>query len=173
MPAFFVTFQNAMEHTLQERIAAIIEPSLTSMGYGLVQVRLMESNHRRTLQIMAERLDEKNMTVDDCASISHQVSALLDVEDPISEAYSLEVSSPGIDRPLIKRTDFERYVGYDAKAETKLPIDGRKRFKGIITKVEGDEFVITLEEGKSARIPLHNLHSAKLLLTDRLIKEHS
>ncbi len=161
-----------MEHTLQERIAKIIEPSLTGMGYGLVLVRMMESGHRRTLQIMAERLDEKNMTVDDCAAISHQVSALLDVEDPISGAYSLEISSPGVDRPLIKREDFERNIGYDAKAETKLPIEGRKRFKGVITGVEGDEIVMKLTEGNVARIALHNLHSAKLLLTDKLIERH-
>ena len=161
-----------MEHTLQERITGIIEPSLTGMGYSVVQVRMMESGHRRTLQIMAERLDNKNMTVEDCAAISHQVSALLDVEDPISEAYSLEISSPGIDRPLIKRRDFERYIGHDAKAETKLPIEGRKRFKGVITGVEGDDIIMKLAEGNVARIALHNLHSANLLLTDKLIKEH-
>jgi ribosome maturation factor RimP len=161
-----------MEHTLQERIAAIIEPSLTGMGYALVQVRMMESNHRRTLQIMAERLDEKNMTVEDCAAISHQVSALLDVEDPIKEAYALEISSPGIDRPLITRADFERHLGFDVKAESKMAIEGRKRFKGVITGVEGDEIVMTLTEGNVARIALHNLHSAKLLLTDKLIERH-
>lgn len=161
-----------MEHTLQERVAAIIEPSMADMGYTLVQVRMIESG-RRTLQIMAERKDEQNMTVDDCAAISHQVSALLDVEDPIKGAYSLEISSPGIDRPLIKLADFERYTGYDAKAETKLPVEGRKRFKGIISGVEGQDVLITLEEGKTARIAIGNVQSAKLLLTDRLLKEHA
>lgn len=161
-----------MEHTLQERIAAIVEPSLQGMGYGLVQVRLMESSHRRTLQIMAERTDGKNMTVDDCAAISHQVSALLDVEDPIAGAYSLEISSPGIDRPLIKRADFEKFLGYDAKMESKLPIDGRKRFKGVLTAVEGDDIVMATEQGTTARVALHNLHSAKLLLTDKLIERY-
>jgi len=162
-----------MEHTLQERVGAIIEPSLTGMGYALVQVRLMESNHRRTLQIMAERVDNKNMTVDDCAAISHQVSALLDVEDPISGAYSLEISSPGIDRPLIKLADFERYKTHDAKVETKLPVNARKRFKGVIAGIEGDDVLIKLPEGDVSRIAIENIQSAKLLLTDRLIKEHA
>lgn len=161
-----------MEHTLRERIEAIIGPSLTGMGYELVQVRLIEGAKRRTLQIMAERLDQVNMTVDDCAAISHQVSALLDVEDPIKQAYSLEISSPGIDRPLIKRKDFEKYVGHDAKIETNLPVDGRKRFKGVLAGVKGDSISITLSEGPTATIDLHNIHAAKLLLTDRLIKEH-
>lgn len=174
LPAFFVTWSSGffMDYTLQDRIATIIEPSLTSMGYALVQVRMMESNHRRTLQIMAERLDEKNMTVDDCAAISHQVSALLDVEDPITGAYSLEISSPGIDRPLIKKADFERFAGFEAKVESKLAIGGRKRFKGRIAGVEADDILVTLDEGGVARIPLHNLHSAKLLLTDELIERH-
>lgn len=161
-----------MEHTLQERVAGIIEPSLTGMGYALVQVKLTEGN-RRTLQIMAERTDNKNMTVEDCAAISHQVSALLDVEDPIKGAYTLEVSSPGIDRPLIKRADFERYVTYDAKVETRLPINGRKRFKGVISAVEGDDVLIKMPEGDTPRIAIENIHAAKLLLTDRLIKEHA
>ncbi len=159
-----------MEHTLHDRIAAIIEPSLTGMGYALVQVRMIEGA-RRTLQIMAERVDGKNMTVDDCATISHSVSALLDVEDPIKGAYTLEVSSPGIDRPLVKRADFERFAGFEAKLETKLPLDGRRRFKGRIKAVEGEEIVMDTAEGQ-ARIPHHSVQSAKLLLTNELINWH-
>lgn len=160
-----------MEHTLHDKIAAIIEPSLAGMGYSLVQIRLMEGG-RRTLQIMAERRDGKNMTVDDCADISHSVSALLDVEDPIKGTYTLEVSSPGIDRPLVKREDFERFIGFEAKLETKLPVESRRRFKGRLKAVEGDMIVMQTAEGTDARIPLSSMQSAKLLLTDELIDWH-
>lgn len=160
-----------MSQTLQERIAQIIEPSLKAMGYELVQIRLMEGG-RRTLQIMAERLDGVNMTVEDCADISHQVSALLDVEDPIPGAYSLEISSPGIDRPLIKPEDFARFAGFDAKIEMKLPIEGRKRFKGRLNGVEGETALLTFDN-MQVRLPIHNMLSAKLVLTDELIDWHS
>ncbi len=156
---------------MYDKIAAIIEPSLNGMGYSLVQIRLMEGG-RRTLQIMAERIDGRNMTVDDCATISHSVSALLDVEDPIKDAYTLEVSSPGIDRPLVKLPDFERYSGFDAKVETKLPIEGRKRFKGKIKAVEGETIVMQTAEGAQARIAYNMIQSAKLVLTDELIDWH-
>jgi ribosome maturation factor RimP len=158
-----------MEHVLNERIAAIIESSLVNMGYSLVQVRMM-GGERRTLQIMAERTDGKNMTVEDCADISHNVSALLDVEDPISGAYTLEVSSPGIDRPLVKLSDFERFSNFEAKLESKIPIEGRKRFKGRLKGVEGEEICLQTTEGEEYRIPFRNVHSAKLLLTEELLK---
>ncbi len=155
---------------LHEKIAAIIEPSLVNMGYSLVQIRMLQGG-RRTLQIMAERRDGRNMTVDDCADISHSVSALLDVEDPIKEMYTLEVSSPGIDRPLVKIEDFARFAKFEAKLETKTPIEGRKRFKGRIAGVEGDDIVIEMD-GARIPIPFHNVHAAKLLLTDELIDWH-
>jgi len=158
-----------MESSLQEKIAAIIEPSLAGMGYALVQIRLIEGG-RRTLQIMAERADGRNMTVEDCATISHNVSALLDVEDPIKGAYTLEVSSPGIDRPLVKCEDFARFAGFEAKLETKLPIEGRRRFKGRLKALEGEDIVMETVEGVTARIPYPMVQSAKLLLTDELIK---
>lgn len=154
--------------SLTDTVASIIEPSLVGMGYTLVQVRLSEGG-RRTLQIMAERVDGKNMTVDDCADISRNVSALLDVDDPIKGAYNLEVSSPGIDRPLIKLADFTRYAGFDAKLETKTPIAGRKRFKGRIAGVDGETIALQTTDGK-ATIPYGMVQSAKLLLTDELIK---
>jgi ribosome maturation factor RimP len=156
---------------LQEKISAIIEPSLGAMGYALVQVRLSEGG-RRTLQIMAERTDGKNMTVDDCADISHSVSALLDVEDPIEGAYTLEVSSPGIDRPLVKLADFVRFKGFEAKLETKLSVASRKRFKGRLKDVEGETIVMQTVEGAVVNIPFHSVQSAKLLLTDELIDWH-
>jgi ribosome maturation factor RimP len=160
-----------MDNTLHDRIAAIIEPPLANMGYSLVQIRLREGG-QRTLQIMAERKDGRNMTVDDCADISHNVSALLDVEDPIPGAYTLEISSPGIDRPLVKLEDFRRFKGFEAKLETKLPIEGRKRFKGKIHGVEGEEISMRTAEGVQARIPFHMVQSAKLVLTDELIDWH-
>jgi ribosome maturation factor RimP len=124
---------------------------------------------RRTLQIMAERTDGKNMTVDDCADISHNVSALLDVEDPIPGAYTLEISSPGIDRPLVKLADFERYSGFDAKLETKMPLEGRRRFKGKLRGVEKEEILMRMDNA-DVRVPFRMVQSAKLLLTDELIK---
>jgi ribosome maturation factor RimP len=156
---------------LNDRIAAIIEPSLTGMGYSLVQIRLSEGG-RRTLQIMAERNDGAAMTVEDCATISHSVSALLDVEDPITDAYTLEISSPGIDRPLVKRADYERFTGFEIKLETKMAVEGRKRFKGRIKALEDKELLLATAEGQMARIPLAMVNSAKLLLTDELLKWH-
>lgn len=170
LPAFFIT-GNMDALTLHDKIDAIIAPSLGDMGYALVQIKLSEGS-RRTLQIMAERKDGANMTVEDCAAISHQVSALLDVEDPIKGAYTLEVSSPGIDRPLIRREDFERFAGFEAKLESKLPIDGRKRFKGRIAAVEGDDIVFETAEKQVVRIPLRQVYASKLLLTDELIDWH-
>jgi ribosome maturation factor RimP len=158
-----------MEATLHDRIATIIAPSLNAMGYELVQIRLMEGG-RRTLQIMAERKDSKGMTTDDCADISRTVSALMDVEDPIKDAYVLEISSPGIDRPLVKRADFERFSGFEAKLETRLPIEGRKRFKGRLKGVEAENIVVDTVEGNTVRIPLDMVQTAKLLLTEELLK---
>lgn len=155
---------------ITEKVIEIIEPSLRAMGYNLVQVRLFEGG-KRTLQIMAERIDDKSMTVDDCADISRNVSALLDVEDPIQGAYHLEISSPGIDRPLTKLDDFTRFNGYEIKLETKLPQDGRKRFKGRIAGVAGNDITLILEDGPNAVIPHDMVRSAKLLLTDELIKK--
>lgn len=159
-----------MEFVLQDKIAAIIEPSLKDMGYDIVQIRFIESG-RHTLQIMAERMDGKNMTVDDCADISHSVSALLDVEDPIKGQYTLEISSPGIDRPLVKLQDFERFNGYEAKLETKLPIDGQKRFKGRLRGTENNNIALETEDGIKKSIPFNAIRSAKLLLTDELLKK--
>lgn len=159
-----------MELVIHDKIAAIIEPSLAAMGYNIVQIRLIEGG-RRTLQIMAERIDNKNMTVDDCADISYNVSALLDVEDPIQGAYNLEVSSPGVDRPLVKIVDFERFSGFEAKLETKLAIDGRKRFKGRLKGLQEKNILMETEEGTTSVIPFNMVRSAKLLLTDELLKK--
>src|SRR6056297_577352 len=126
---------------IDRRMAEIIAPVIEDMGFELVRVRLM-GGKTQTLQIMAERPDG-GIEVNDCAEISNAISAVLDVEDPILDAYTLEVSSPGIDRPLTRLKDFEAFEGYEAKLETAELIDGRKRFKGMLAGVEGDEVLIT------------------------------
>ena len=149
-------------------IARIIEPSLEAMGYRLVRVIQTGGQHRPTLQVMAERRDEAAMTVDDCAEISRSVSALLDVADPIAGAYTLEVSSPGIDRPLVHAEDYDRFAGFEARIELLTPHDGRKRFRGRLLGREGDA-VRLVAEGSEFRLPLGAIARAKLVLTDDLI----
>jgi ribosome maturation factor RimP len=149
------------------RIAQTIEPSLEAMGYRLVRV-VITSGRRATLQVMAERLDDQPMTVDDCAQISHSVSALLDVADPIPGAYMLEISSPGIDRPLVRTEDYDRFTGFEAKIELARPIDGRKRFRGRLLGTSRGNVRLATETGE-AELPLDAVGRAKLVLTDDLI----
>ncbi|HYG85286.1 MAG TPA: ribosome maturation factor RimP [Azospirillum sp.] len=150
------------------RIEQIITPSVEALGYEIVRVLLL-GGQRPTLQIMAERTDGAPMTVEDCADISRSVSALLDVEDPIAGAYTLEVSSPGLDRPLTRLKDFERFAGFTAKLETRLAIDGRKRFKGMLKGVEGEDIILDAEGGP-ARVTFDNVLRAKLVITDELLR---
>jgi ribosome maturation factor RimP len=159
---------------IDRRLAEIVQPTIEGMGFELVRVRLM-GGQKKTLQIMAER-PEGGIEVDDCARISTAVSAVLDVEDPLSDAYTLEVSSPGIDRPLTRLKDFETWSGYEAKLETQEAIDGRKRFRGSLAGVEDDEVLLTLEaEGDAGEVTIglkfEWLSDAKLVLTDELIRE--
>lgn len=156
--------------SLVEQIEALISPSLTSMGFELVQVKFMDGKRSQTLQIMAQRPDG-TMSLDDCTEVSRQVSAVLDVEDVISAAYRLEVSSPGIDRPLVKLADYTTYLGHQAKIETVLPVDGRKRFSGPLKAVEGNDIIITVD-GRDYALPFADIQQAKLVLTDALIKAH-
>jgi len=149
-------------------VARIIEPSLDAMGYRLVRLMQTGGPRRPTLQIMAERRDEAPMTVEDCAEISRSVSALLDVADPIASAYMLEVSSPGIDRPLVRPEDYDRFAGFDARIELDEPLDGRKRFKGKLLGRDSDVVRLAAETGE-VRLPLAVIARAKLLLTDELI----
>ncbi len=149
------------------RIAQTIEPSLEAMGYRLVRV-VITSGRRATLQVMAERLDDQPMTVDDCAQISHSVSALLDVADPIPGAYMLEISSPGIDRPLVRTEDYDRFTGFEAKIELARPIDGRKRFRGRLLGTSRGNVRLATETGET-ELPLDAVGRAKLVLTDDLI----
>jgi ribosome maturation factor RimP len=153
------------------RIEQIIAPSVEALGYEIVRVLLLGGD-RPTLQIMAERIDGAPMTVEDCADISRSISALLDVEDPIAGAYTLEVSSPGLDRPLTRLKDFERFAGFTVKLETRLAIDGRKRFKGTLTGIEGDDVLLDAESGP-ARVPFDNVLRAKLVITDELLRATS
>ncbi|MEM8694212.1 MAG: ribosome maturation factor RimP [Pseudomonadota bacterium] len=153
---------------IDRRLAEIITPVIEDLGYELVRVRLM-SGKETTLQIMADK-PEGGIEVDDCGAISTAVSATLDVEDPILDAYTLEVSSPGIDRPLTRLKDFDMFEGYEAKLETDELIDGRRRFKGVLAGVEDDEVLINVAEG-TIGLKFEWLSDAKLVLTDELIKE--
>jgi ribosome maturation factor RimP len=156
------------------RISEMVEPSLEAAGYRLVRVQFSGAGPR-TLQIMAEPLDGRGMTVDDCAAISRTVSAILDVEDPIVGAYTLEVSSPGIDRPLVSPEDFARFAGFEAKIETRTARDGRRRYRGRLAGCT-DGIIQIVVAGKSGEethaIPFQDVGAAKLVLTDDLIAAH-
>lgn len=153
---------------IDRRIRSVITPTIEALGFELVRVRLM-SGKKSTLQIMAER-PEGGIEVDECARISRAVSAALDVEDPISGEYVLEVSSPGIDRPLTRLKDFERYADYEVRLETSEMIEGRRRFKGVLHGVEGSEVLIEIAEG-TIGLQFDWLLDAKLVLTDELVAE--
>ncbi len=153
---------------IDRRLAEILLPVIEGMGFELVRLRFM-GGKTKTLQIMAQRPDG-GIEVDECAEISTAVSAVLDVEDPIDENFTLEVSSPGIDRPLTRLKDFESWEGYEAKLETTELIDGRRRFKGILAGTEGDEVLIEVEEG-TIGLKFDWLSDAKLVLTDDLIRD--
>lgn len=157
---------------IDRRLADIVGPVIEGLGFELVRIRLM-GGRTRILQIMVDRPDG-GIEVDECATVSTAVSAVLDVEDPIEDNYVLEVSSPGIDRPLTRLKDFDMWEGYEARLETSELIDGRRRFKGVIEGTEGDEVLIEIEEGGqplTIGLKFEWLSDAKLLLTDELIAE--
>jgi len=158
---------------IDRRLAEIVTPTVEGMGFRLVRLRLM-GGKRITLQVMAERAPDTEgagtMEVEDCARLSRALSAVLDVEDPIEREYTLEVSSPGIDRPLTRLEDFDRWEGHEARLETVEMIDGRKRFKGILAGTEGTEVLIEVEQG-TIGLEFDWLADAKLVLTDELISE--
>lgn len=153
---------------LTDRIAQMVSPSLEAMGYEVVRVQL-SGGQRQILQVMADRLDQKPMNVEDCADISRTISALLDVEDPISTAYTLEVSSPGIDRPLVRPKDFKRFAGFEARLEAKVPVEGRKRFRGTLLGLDEEGAVLMDSDAGQLRIAFSDIGRAKLILTDELI----
>ncbi|MEP9354215.1 ribosome maturation factor RimP [Xanthobacter sp. KR7-65] len=156
------------------RVAAIASGVLAGLGYRLVRVKVTNRDGG-TVQIMAERPDG-TMSIDDCEAASRALSPVLDVEDPISSAYRLEMSSPGIDRPLVRLSDFVRWAGHEVKVEMAVPVDGRKRFRGLLVGAEGDEAVVRrldarADEEPTVRLPLSDIHDARLVLTDALIRE--
>ena len=153
---------------IDRRLAEIAQPVIEGMGFELVRLRLM-GGKTDILQIMAEK-PSGGIEVDDLAKISTELSAVLDVEDPIVEEYNLEVSSPGIDRPLTRLKDFDMWQGYEAKIETDELIDGRRRFKGEIAGTDGDEVLINIDEG-TVGLKFEWLTDAKLVLTDDLIRD--
>jgi len=148
-------------------VAKLVEPALNALGYDLVRVHFGGGCDLR-LQIMAERADRAEMTVEDCASISRNISTLLDAEDPIPEAYTLEVSSPGIDRPLVRLEDYDRFAGFDARVESRTPVVDRKKFSGVLKGTDGDDILIDVD-GEIYEVPFVEIHRAKLILTDELI----
>ena len=147
---------------LTDRITAMIEPGLAAQGYEIVRVRLGGGRRSPTLQIMCDRLDGQPLTLDDCAGISRLASAVLDVEDPIAGEYTLEVSSPGLDRPLTRPKDYDRFAGCEARVELSLPVDGQKRFKGVLRGLDDD--AVLLETGDGARrLALADIEKARLV----------
>ena len=159
---------------LPARVAAIAEPVIESLGYRLVRVKLSAAEEA-TLQIMAERPDG-SMTVEDCETISRTLSPILDENDPIEKAYRLEVSSPGIDRPLVRKSDFERFGGHLVRIEMEIPVDGRKRFRGFLAGTEGNVARLKRDDapaGEDAEVllPIEDMSDAKLVLTDELVRD--
>ena len=155
------------------KIATVVGPVIQDLNFRLVRIRMI-NNNGPVMQIMAERHDG-TMSVGDCESISRALSPVLDIEDPVHTAYSLEVSSPGIDRPLVRRTDFERWAGHLAKLETRYLVNDRKRFRGILIRLDGDDLILRRDnvapsEEKDAIIPLESIGEARLILTDDLVR---
>ncbi len=156
---------------LEKKIAELITPTVEGLGFELVRVLISGGSANPTVQIMAERPDGR-MSLDDCTEISQSVSAVMDVENPLSGSYTLEVSSPGVDRPLTRMKDFERFKGFEAKVEVEPPgINGQKKFRGRIIGTEnGSKVCIETEEGDTCALPFDRIHRAKLVLTDDLLK---
>lgn len=171
--AFDLTEKRYLKETsLEARISRIVEPVANDLGYSLVRVKMTQENGL-TLQIMAE--DENGrFNITDCEALSKEVSPVLDVEDPIDREYHLEVSSPGIDRPLVRARDFATYIGHEAKIELSDLLDGRRRFRGFIKAVDADSVTVTLPDvprdtDPDFKLPLHLLAEAKLVMTDKLM----
>jgi len=176
-PALFIwgkparpNFRDFRLTELLRRIEDIVSPTIVGLGYELVRVAM--SRGGGTLQIMIEPADGGPMDVEACATLSRALSAVLDVEDPIPGSYTLEVSSPGIDRPLTREKDYVRWSGHVVRVETKQPIEGRRRFKGTLLGLENGTVRVKLEDGQEALLPLSEITRAKLEMTDALLDEH-
>ena len=171
MARFFLrlTLNSLITKTLLEsKILLIAKPIIQDMGFEVIRIRLIDGKSK-LIQIMIDS-PKMNITVDDCANISNELSAAIDVEDPYEDAFNLEISSPGIDRPLTRLCDFDQWSGYEAKLETTTAIEGQKRFKGILSGTDGDEVLIKLDIG-TIGLKFDWLSDAKLILTDALIRE--
>jgi len=151
---------------IEERLANLLEPAIEGLGFDLVRIKVMGGN-APTIQVMAEKPD-RTMTVKNCVKLSREIAAVLDVEDPIAGKYTLEVSSPGIDRPLTRLKDFEDFKGFEAKVETTVPIDGQKRFRGRVIGTEGDRVKLRADTGDMEFL-FEDIEKAKLILTDELV----
>lgn len=157
---------------LADRIDELVRPTVEGLGYLLVRIQV-SGRQRVRLQVMAERADDQPMMVDDCAKISHALSALLDVEDPIGGSYTLEVSSPGIDRPLVRLTDFDRFAGMLARIELARPIDGRRRFRCRLLGTRGEQIRLALEgSDEELEVPHADVQRARLVVTDEMLAAH-
>jgi ribosome maturation factor RimP len=154
---------------VEDRVVALIDPTAAGLGFRIVRVRL-SGNRRKRLQIMAERVSDGEMGIVDCSKLSRALAPVFDLDDPVEGEYDLEISSPGIDRPLMRIEDFERFKGHEAKLETSAMNDNQRRFKGVISAVEGDVIVLTTDQGE-ARLKFEQLSDARLVLTDKLIEE--
>jgi len=153
--------------SLADRIENLISPTIEILGFEIVRIEVL-GEINPCLQIMAERIDEAGMNVDDCAQISRAVSAILDIEDPITNAYTLEVSSPGLDRPLVKRKHFERFAGAEIRLEKRGQGDEQRRYRGDLKGIKGDD-VVLLIKGEEMLIPFADVQKAKIVITDALI----
>lgn len=160
---------NTLATSLENKLAAIIAPRLDLMGFELVRISVL-GRERLTVQIMADRADGAQISVEDCEQISHDVSAALDVDDPIPGAWTLEVSSAGIDRPLTRIKDWNRFTGHVARVETFVPQNGRRRFAGIVLGADDAAARVRLDDGQEVAIPHADIRRAKLVLTDALIE---
>ena len=154
--------------TLEAKLTAIVAPRLETMGFELVRVAVL-GRERPTVQVMADRADGSLITVEDCQQISHYLSTVFDVEDPIPGAWNLEVSSAGIDRPLTRAKDWNRFAGHLARVEMTFPVDGRKRFSGIVLGADDTFGKLRLDDGSEVEVRLRDIRRAKLVLTDALI----
>lgn len=158
---------------IADRIEALVRPTIEGLGYLLVRVQV-SGRQRLRVQIMAERADDLPMMVDDCARLSQALSAVLDVEDPIEATYTLEISSPGIDRPLVRLADFDRFIGKEAHVELFRPIDGRRRFRGRLAGTRGERVLLALDgTGGELEVVHADIQRAKLVLTDELLAAHN
>lgn len=158
-----------MSKAVESKISGLIAQDIMALGYDLVRVHISGAGKYSALQIMAERLDGVGMTVEDCAAISKKVSAMIEADPTLADRYDLEVSSPGIDRPLVRLRDFEKYNGHVAKVELATLVEGKKRFQGKIAGIDGEAVAFTVEKD-TITIPFTVIEKAKLVLTDELLK---